>query len=585
MTTTPTTVQPSDLASVTVGSPQLSAYVAYADGGVAESVFVTWQVASDAAFTTDLQSITTVEVAVSGQVVRGSVPTRLAPGTWYVRARSTDLAAVNSSWSATQSFVIAHKAYTSSHVPAASQRVAYGTGDITFSWEFADQDPIDSQSAYQVRAYFASDDTLLFDSTKTTSTDELHVETIGMANQSGYYYWQVKVWDADDNPGDWSTPILFHLSVEPTVVISAPTMAGVVDSPTPTITWAFISGNASPATYTAVDDAYATYTALDADNATYLDLLGISPDQANQEAWRVVIRAGLVVVHDSGWQTGNASTHTPGSPVLQLNTNYEVVVWVRDSGDFEGDSAPVIFSASWPAPDAPVDLIVDASATDTVGAVQISWNADAYDGSFVEWRVYHRKVDSDTGLPVGTWELVGTSLDQSGRAYVLDYLFEPNTTYQFAAVQAATRFGDVVESTYTYEVATPTSSHYWLICPDDTELNVRLQNVTNDSFAEEYERNIFNIINKGRRMEIGTRFGFAGSLSAHIRHDAELDLTASEQLVRLRSVIETRKSLMLRVPFGLAFVVGVGDISYDRVPGVGLQEYVNITIPYSEVAA
>lgn len=585
MTTAPSNLQPPDLGSVLTGFPELSAYVAYGAGGASESVFVTFQIASDSGFTTSVQSVSDPELHVSGQTARGSLTTRLAPGTWYFRARSTDQTGTNSAWTTAQTFTVAHKAFSSNHIPASGQRVAYGTGTIRFSWDFEDQDPTDTQSAFQVRAYRASNDTSLFDTGKITSTAQFRDQVISSGDMNGYYYWQVKVWDFYDQPSEWSQPIMFQLSREPTVAILTPTMGGTFSIPNPTFQWQFLSGNASPATYASVDSAYASYTALDTAQSTYAGLLGVSPDQANQVAYKVVVKAGLVTVYDSGWVTSSAAVHTPPSNILQLNTTYEVTVWVRDSGSYEGASAPHTFTAQWNGPDAPLEPLVDTSATDDVGAVQVSWNAETYDPNFVEWRVYRRLVDLVTGLPVGLWELVGTSQERTGRAFVLDYLFEPGALYQYAAVQAAYRYyNDVIESPYNGILATPTSNYYWLICPDDTSLNCRLSSVAADNFTEEYESAEFRVINRGRRVEVGTRYGYNGTLTANIRDDSEMGVTATEYKNRLQAVKDARVPAVLRVPFGELILVSVGAITFDRVPGIGMREFFQVTIPYSEVA-
>lgn len=586
MTTAPSNLQPPDLGSVLTGFPDLSAYVAYGTGGASETVYVTFQIASNNTFTTAVQSVTTADLYVSGQTARGSLSTRLAPATWYFRARSTDQAGVNSAWSPTQSFAVAHQAFTSSHVPGNGDRVAYGNGTIRFSWLFENQDPAETQSAFQVRAYRASNDTVLFDTGKITSTAQFRDQAIAVGDQSGYYYWQVKVWDSYDGASVWSTPIMFQLSREPTVAIVAPTMNGTVNVPNPTFVWQFLSGNASPATYTSVDTAYGSYTALDTAQSTYAGLLGISPDQANQAAYKVVVTAGTVKVWDTGWVVSSAAQYTVPTNILVLNQNYEVTVWVRDSGGFEGASPASVFHAQWIGPDAPLEVVVDSSQTDTVGAVQIAWNAATYDPSFVEWRVYRRKVDLATGAPIGLWELVGTSTQQTGRGFVLDYLFEPNALYQYAAVQAAYRYyNDVIESVYNYVLVTPTSTHYWLICPDNIDLNVRLSSVAADTYTEEYESAEFHVINRGRRVEVGTRYGFNGSLTVNLRDDSEMNVTATEQKHRLESVKDARVPAVLRIPFGELVLVSIGSISFDRVSGVGMREFMTVTIPYMEVAA
>lgn len=586
MTTTPTSVQPPAGGSILNGFPDLSAYVAYSAGGATETVKIEWNVASNSGFSTALQSIVTPNFLTSGQIARGSVVTRLAPGTWYLRARATDQPGTVSGWSTTTTFTIAHKAFTSQHKPASGDRVAYGTGVIRFSWLFGDQDPTDTQSAFQVRAYRATNDASLFDTGKIVSTAQFRDQTIAVGDQNGYYYWQVKVWDAGDAASDWSTPIMFQLSREPTVAITSPTSGGVVTVPNPAITWQFLSGNASPASYASVDTAYASYTALDTAQTSYAGLLGVAPDQANQAAWRVIITNGTLAVYDSGWTNGTASTHTPGSNILQQNIVYTVTVWVRDSGAYEGSSPPVNFTAAWVGPAEPIEDIVDVTATDTAGGVQISWNAANYDSQFYEWRVYRRSVDLATGNPTSNWDLVGVSQQQTGRGYVMDYLFEPGALYQYAVVQAARRYyNDIVESAYTGILATPESIYYWVISPETPALNFRLSNVVTDNFGEEFEQAEYRVINRGRRVEYGTRYGYSGTLQAQFRDDPILGIDAKEQVARLTAIKNARARMVIRIPFGYLLPVAVGQMSFDRVRGVGMREFVDVTIPYAEVAA
>ena len=611
MTAVPTKLQPPNLGLVLTDYPELQAIVSYVGGTVEETnIAVTWELATNATFTTNLQSVTTALRYSSGQVAKQPVTNRLSANTWYMRARSTDAVGTASAWTAIHVFRLDHRPFVSDMSPAHGSKMVYGDGNIVFSWTFSDGDPSDTQTAYQVRAYHASNDAVLFDTGKVTSTVAARTQAIAPINSQGYYYWQVRVWDLYDIDSPWTDPTLFQLGVNPSAVILDPSNNGVVSVPNPTIIWAFVTTSEGQGVYGKLATDYATYTALIAANDSYSEVLAAALDQVGQTHYRVTVIDPNIVyvsgspspspsptpdpnpgpalrpyVYDSGWLAGQASTHEIPA-VVHLGVTYEVTVSVRDINGFEGSSVPIRFTSSWPAPSTPHAVTVDVSAVDdpSVGAVQITWDAASRDPSFSHWRVYRRIYGTTAweriGLPI--FEQIG--LPAGPRAEVLDYLFESGRTYEYAVSQVAYRyFNEESESILEIVRVKPESTKYWLIHGIDPTFNLALSHVVSDTFTEEYEQFDDNIIGRGRRKEIGTRWGYTGSLTCHLRDFDERG--SSLELREILAFKAGRVDAFLRVPFGHIWRVALGDISFTRMGGVGRREFGEVTIPYSEVFA
>jgi len=606
MTAIPSNVQPPHQGLVLTDYPELQAYVEYAAGVQETGIAVTWNLATDAAFTTNLQSVTTAIRYASGQVAKQPVATRLNANVWYIRARSTDGAGNVSGWTGTNIFEVDHRPFVSDMSPSHGSMVSYGDGNLKFTWAFSDMDVSDVQTAYQVRAYHAGNDALLFDTGKVVSTIEQRTQAIAPANSTGYFYWQVRVWDFYDIDSPWSDQTLFQMGIHPTALVLSPDNNGVVNNPAPTIQWAFSTSNAPQATYASVAADFATYALLASGNASYTEVLADSLDQSGQTHYRITVTElpgnittydvgdtsfggpyasiggphdsiGGPFLFDSGWLAGTASTYQIPA-IVHLGSMYEVVVNVRDTSTFEGSSGPIRFTAAWPAPSEPLDVIADVSVVDdpAIGAVQLTWNAALTDPTFKEWRTYRRLAGTSN------WEQTGTSTVKAGRGEVLDYLFMSGYTYEYGVSQVAFRyFNELSESPIKIVTVTPQSTKYWLIHGTDPTFNLTLSTVVSDSFTEEYEEFEDLIIGRGRRQEIGTRWGYSGSLTCHLR---DMDSRGSSlELQEILAFKAGRVNAFLRVPFGHIWEVSIGNIAFSRMAGVGRREFGEVTIPYVEV--
>lgn len=213
------------------------------------------------------------------------------------------------------------------------------------------------------------------------------------------------------------------------------------------------------------------------------------------------------------------------------------------------------------------------------GYVLIEWDASSPDADFYAWRVYRRVVGD------ASWTLIYETLDDAIDEY-RDYQPLSGEIQEWAVVQAALRFGSVVESAYNSSGSyTPVSTHYWLIHPTDNTQNIKLQHVTADEFTEEYEQEQVVVIGRGRHTDFGTRIGFTGTVTASL-FDMETGpaYTAREQREIIRAAKDTLDFMYLRNPFGDLWKVSLANIAFSRVAGVGMRENLTVTIPYSEVA-
>lgn len=122
---------------------------------------------------------------------------------------------------------------------------------------------------------------------------------------------------------------------------------------------------------------------------------------------------------------------------------------------------------------------------------------------------------------------------------------------------------------------------YRLEHPTDATLTVELSIVTADTYSDEREESVMNIIGRGRHVDYGTNFGKQGSLTAQFRDD--LTTTARQKKQALEKLKNSNSWLRLYTPFGDSFKVSLGVLQFTRVPGVGRQEAQDVTIPYMEV--
>lgn len=537
---TPTGVTP-DGTVVNTDTPALGATLSAPSLGA--RVRARWELApsSDPDFSGPNARVVTeplADVRTSGATTE-TVPTdsSLFTGNWKIHAAAVDEYETQStSWSGIKYFSVSHPPVSSNHIPTGGASISYGvSGDVQFSWAFSDSSPVDYQTAYQVVIERVDTGASVSDTGKVTSA--ISNASIGISNSliGKELRWRVRLWDRDDVAGPYSSNQLFTLLAAPTVTITDPDDGDYVNNPAPTVTWTFSAGGRDQARY------------------------------------RVVIaETGGDTVYDSGVLVGANTSHAPSSSVLENSTGYTITVSALDAFGITGTDS-VTITTSWSAP-AMVSFSLDASNYEADGYVRISWNTGVADGAFVEWRVYRRSSGTTT------WTLAGSTAVSSQ----LDDYLAPSGTIEYAVVQVALRYGVEVESAKVPQSVVTSAAMYWLVHPTNPSMSVQLPLVREEGFSEEYEQEELRLLGRGRKLDVGTRYGYVGTLSAQLYGDGAR--TAREQRLALEALRRERVALYLRNPFGDVWQVAPTNIEVERIPGVGQNEYATVRLTYTEIA-
>lgn len=542
----PTAISPASGATVTTDTPLLTATLATHPSGSTIKQKLEWQIASDTGFTTNLKTITEssafLRAAGTPATISVTPANQLTQGTWYVRVRALDEMGTVGAWSATNNFTVAHAPTTTGHSPTSNQTRDYsGTGNTLLSWIFQDTSPTDVQTAYQVVIERNDTGVGVVDTGKITTGVASYVATIASGLKDVVLRWKVRVWDSDDVVGPYSNLQLFTISDAPTLTITSPAAAAVVANPAPLITWTFVASNGRT-------------------QSNYSVILTRTSDG--------------VVIYNSGTIAGTATSHQVPQPVMFTGLAYSVTVTVNDSAGLTKTTTNN-FTTSWSLPTTPSTQAVSTTAYNTIGYVRVTWNATIRDPDFYSWRVYRKK-----GV-AGVETLLNEILVPATGTYD-DYSAEAAADWYYTVVQVANRFGSLVESARSYVgPISLVSDNYWLIHLTDSSKNLKLTNVTDDSYTDEYEEETLNLIGRGRKTDYGTHFGITGTLTCKFRGDGAI--TARDQRINLLNRKAERAQYILRTPFGDNYLISMGDISVGRMAGVGQQEFVDVTIPYREV--
>lgn len=259
------------------------------------------------------------------------------------------------------------------------------TADADFVWTFRDPNSADTQSAFQLEIYDDATDTLVHDTTKTTSSSESYTLTGGTITNGDDYRWRVKTWDALDEEGPWSDFGYFATSASGNVTVVSPATDNDPSIVTADVTvqWS-VSG--------ATQDDYRVVVVKTSDSSTH---------------------------SDSGWVTSTDVTYTVTG--MDSGTEYRVEVTIRDTG-VESSTGTRLITPDYSTPDTPsisVSGVADDPTTDNPNAaggyllVSVSnpaagTNVSSLDGTF------------ETG--VSGWEANNCTLVQSSaQAYAGTY--------------------------------------------------------------------------------------------------------------------------------------------------------------------
>jgi len=462
----------------------------------------------------------------------------LSQGLWYARVRATDVYGQSGAWSSAFTFTVSHPPLAANPVPR--QGASFDPAASPVRWSFTDPWAGDSQSAYRLRVY-TLDNALLQDTGKVLST----VARANMDIPASYHREQLKylvqIWDRDDVMSTNVAEATFRMSRVPVITLGYPAENEQIISGQPNLSWTSECAAA-----------------------------GISQKSFRIRFLRVETGS---VEFDTGVVLSSLQTYMPPRPILKNLTAYQLELTVTDTEDLSGVLLRD-FSTNFERPIYAPGYA--DSSTYPLGYVTVQFPAAVPDPYFYEWRIYRR--------PVGTeeWIFAGAVQDPDQREF-RDWLVAGDGLFEYTVTQAATRFGSLVESDYNPdpESVALTSDSYWFIVPDEEESSVELHHVTADKYTERQESNTYVIIGGGKRKVRGTRLGKEGSLSAQIRASAKM--TAKRQIEVLEALNEDSRPVIMRDPFGNLTTVALGEISVDRVAGVGNQEFVDIEVPYEEV--
>ncbi len=196
----------------------------------------------------------------------------------------------------------------------------------------------------------------------------------------------------------------------------------------------------------------------------------------------------------------------------------------------------------------------------------------------MEWRIYRRPSDEKF---YGQWELAGSVADPSVKSFN-DWLVAGSGLFKYCVVQAAYRFGSIVEGAYDENADDVyiQGDSYWLICPEDSSLNVKLY-IVDEKFTINKEVKDQTIKNRGRIVIYGTNIGRSGNLSCQVRHSD--GVSATEKLEMIDAIADNNFEVLLKDPFGNVIKIGIGEIGVSRIAGVGVSEFADLDIPYWEV--
>jgi len=233
------------------------------------------------------------------------------------------------------------------------------TAAATFTWTFNDPNSGDTQSAYQLRIYDQSDDSLDYDSGKVTSATASKVLTAATLTNSKSYRWQVRTYDALDVVSPYSDFGTFSTSAGGTVTVTAPAtdnMAGIN-----------------------TDDYVVQWSVAGTVQASY----------------RVILTRGAVTVSDTGFVTSVATSAT----IAGMTTNVEhiVSVQVKNAAAVASGIGTRKITPDYGTPDKPT-VIVDPDLTNGYSLITVTNPTPTGDRPAVASNVVLRRKAGSTDL-------------------------------------------------------------------------------------------------------------------------------------------------------------------------------------------
>ena len=247
-----------------------------------------------------------------------ATPPALAWGTSYeIRARSKDGNGAYSAWSSWQAFSTNAAPTTPTNLSPSGAV----TGDTTptLSWTHNDPDS-DAQTEADIELRKVSDDSVVTGygpKTLTQSTTTHDVTETLTASPATEYKWRVRT-KGTSGPGfgPWSAWHTFTVATAPAFAVDAPTPSQVVAAPALVVEWTMTGGSGT------------------------------------QQSWRVRIYASdqTTLVHDSGVQSGTATSYQLATGILRNSGTYYAQVSGEDTLNQAAQSSKVLFTTDWTPP-------------------------------------------------------------------------------------------------------------------------------------------------------------------------------------------------------------------------------------------
>lgn len=421
-------------------------------------------------------------------------------------------------------------------------------GVVRFEWAISDTFG-HSQQSFRVQVGlvdFAY--ALIYDSGVITSPNTVQFldaeDNAFYAERGSLLAWRVQWTCTGLVTSSWSPWESFITQTPPTLTITSPASGATITTSQPSLTWS-LTNNFLPSP---------------------------RPTTENDEFRVRVYADGTNLVYDSGEanfsvEGVNPYTFTIPYPVIQNGHSYTFTVDAETHELYA--TASTTHNAVLTEPDTAV-FEVNASGLETDGHVLVSWYTSSMAG-FQYWAVYRKEGSSST------WEIIDTITQSSVTTYK-DWQVKGNTTYQYFISQRANNQNYVQTG---IEEVTTGGGGYWLIDPLDETNNLKLHNVTQDNYKNVVEKVAYLVVGRGMHVDVGEEFGKEGQLTAQLR--GTQNVSARVQKEALENLYLLKKPVYLRNPFGDLWYVSLTDVDVQRISGVGLSEFVDVTVPYQEV--
>lgn len=485
----------------------------------------------------------TVTPGLYGDKVSSDDPDQyLSQGTWFARVRAADIWGQVGAWSSSVSFTVSHPPVVADPFPGPNK--AFDDDLYPVRWRFTDPWSGDNQSGYQVVVVEPNSGTVIFNSGYVGSAIPQAAVNIPDTYLQQTLNVGIAIWDRDGVKSTTTLTTAFFLSRAPIITLNYPAPDEQIITGQPTLNWS-------------VQFARAGVT---------------------QKSFAIafVRRDTGVVEYTTGVVVSNQTSWTAPSAVLKNMSAYQLALQITDSDDL---SRTLLrnFSTNYVRP-VPIASSAYSDNYENDGFVTVLWPDAQVDPLFVEYRIYRKNEnveDSD-------WELAGTVTDR-GNFEFHDWGVGGTGRFRYTVTQVILSYGALVESIQDEfgEIVSVQSSDYWFISPGREEFNVRLFHVVGDKFTDNVEMSEHKIIHGGRRVNYGDFVGMDGTLSAQVR--ANTIASGQDQRMKLRRLQTELGWVMMRDPFGNYTRIALGEISTSRIAGVGVNEYVDLEIPYKEV--